>query len=582
MAFVGSGLGVRGWSDSRKARLEMRPKQARRVLVAPVCMAAKKVTYGDEARFKLMAGIEAVANAVKITLGPKGRNVVLQRSYGAPQVVNDGVTIAKDITLLDNEMNTGARLIQEVAAKTDIKAGDGTTTSTVLCQAMVKEGMRGVSAGRNPVMMRRGMEMAAKSVGAEVRRLSRKINGIDDLRAVATISAGNDERIGDIIATSFERSGANGSTVVEESQSLEDEIEFTEGMELDRGFLSPYFVNDQERQVVELKRARVLITDMKMNNIQEIIPILEAIVKSKEPLLIVADDVTGEALSTLVVNKMRGVLDCVAIKAPGFGERRKSYLQDIAILTGAAYIAEDLGLTLDSLTLDQLGTAERIVVGKESTTIISTGDHQDTVEERVAAIKAELSTTSSNFDREKLEERLARLSGGIARIKVGAATETELKDKKLRYEDALNSTKAAVELGVVPGGGTTLLHASKVLSKLHDDLTDEDEQYGVLIVERALRAPIKQIAENAGIEGEVVLYKVLEMDFGMGYNARTGKYVDLVDAGVIDPTKVVCWGLDNAVSIASLVLTTECLVSEIPEPKGANDGMNDLAGQQYM
>jgi len=577
MAFVGTS----GFLGSRPARPLIVPSRANRT--GSVVMMSKKVTFSDDARSKLVEGIDAVANAVKITLGPRGRNVVLQKSYGAPQVVNDGVTIAKDISLADPEANTGAKLIQEVASKTDIKAGDGTTTSTVLCQAMVKEGMRGVSAGRNPVMMRRGMEAASKHVVEEIRRLSRDVSGIEDIRAVATISAGNDEKIGNIISTSFERSGVNGSTVVDESQSLEDEVEFTEGMEFDRGFISPYFVNDQERQVAELKKPRVLVTDMKLNNIQEIIPILESVVKAKEPLFIVAEDLTGEALSTLVVNKMRGVLDCVAIKAPGFGERRKAYLQDIAILTGATYVAEDIGLTLDSLTIDQLGTAERIVVAKESTTIISTGEHQDEVNERVGAIKAELENSTSQFDKEKLEERAARLGGGIARIKVGAATETELKDKKLRYEDALNATKAAVEMGVVPGGGTTLLNASRVLDDLQSDSGDEDERYGMLIVQRALRSPIKQIADNAGQEGEVVLSKVAEMEFGMGYNARTDTYENLFEAGVIDPTKVVCWGLENSVSIASLVLTTECLVSEIPEKKAqVGDGMGDLPGQQYM
>mmetsp|Transcript_9039 Transcript_9039/g.27173 ORF Transcript_9039/g.27173 Transcript_9039/m.27173 type:complete len:577 (+) Transcript_9039:66-1796(+) len=576
MAFVGL-----GGSGFRGTRFGASPAVTRRVSSAPVTMMAKKVTFGDEARNKLVEGIDAVANAVKITLGPRGRNVVLQKSFGAPQVVNDGVTIAKDIDLPDPEVNTGAKLVQEVAAKTDIKAGDGTTTSTVLCQAMVKEGMRGVNAGRNPVSMRRGMEAASKAVVKEVRRLSREVSGIDDIRAVATISAGNDEKIGNIIATSFERAGVSGSTIVEESQSLEDEIEFTEGMELDRGYISPYFINDQERQVCEMKKPRVLVTDMKLSNVQEIVPVLESIVKSKEPLFVIAEDLAGEALSTLVVNKMRGVLDVVAIKAPGFGDRRKAYLQDVAILTGATYMAEDLGLTLDTLTMDQLGSAERIVVSKEGTTIIATGDYQDEINERVKAIRSELENSTSQFDREKLEERAARLSGGVARIKVGAATETELKDKKLRYEDALNATKAAVEMGVVPGGGTTLLFASRVLSDLQSTAEEEDEAYGMLIVQRAMRSPIKQIADNSGLEGEVVLSKVAEMDFGTGYNARTGKYTDLFDEGVIDPTKVVCWGLENAVSIASLVLTTECLVSELPE-KEEGDGMGDLPGQSYM
>eukprot|EP00188_Purpureofilum_apyrenoidigerum_P001399 Plantae.Rhodophyta-Purpureofilum_apyrenoidigerum.ctg17657.p1 GENE.Plantae.Rhodophyta-Purpureofilum_apyrenoidigerum.ctg17657~~Plantae.Rhodophyta-Purpureofilum_apyrenoidigerum.ctg17657.p1 ORF type:complete len:577 (+),score=150.85 Plantae.Rhodophyta-Purpureofilum_apyrenoidigerum.ctg17657:303-2033(+) len=576
MAFVGL-----GGSGLRRARFGASPAVTRRTGTLPVTMMAKKVTFGDEARSKLIEGIDAVANAVKITLGPKGRNVVLQKSFGAPQVVNDGVTIARDIILEDPEVNTGAKLIQEVASKTDIKAGDGTTTSTVLCQAMVKEGMRGVNAGRNPVMMRRGMETASKAVVKEVRRLSREVSGIDDIRAVATISAGNDEKIGNVIATSFERAGGTGSTVVEESQSLDDEVEFTEGMELDRGYISPYFINDQERQVCELKKPRVLVTDSKISNVQEIVPILESVVKSKEPLFIIAEDLAGEALSTLVVNKMRGVLDIVSIKAPGFGERRKAYLQDIAVLTGSTYMAEDLGLTLDTLTMEQLGTAERIFVSKDSTTIISTGEYEEAVSERVKSIRSELETSTSQFDKEKLEERAARLSGGIARIKVGAATETELKDKKLRYEDALNATRAAVEMGVVPGGGTTLLFVAKILTELQESASDEDEAYGMSIVQRALRTPIKQIANNSGQEGEVIISKVSEMSFGEGYNARTGKYSDLFSDGVIDPTKVVTWGLENAVSIASLVLTTECLVSELPE-KEQNNGMNDLPGQSYM
>lgn len=547
---------------------------------AVVTMAAKKVVFGDEARAALMKGINLVAEAVKITLGPKGRNVVLERNYGAPQVVNDGVTIAKDITLKDPMANTGARLLQEVASKTDLKAGDGTTTSTLLCQELIIQGLKAVAAGRNPIAIKRGMDKAVKRVVEEIKSVAKPCNGIEDIRSVATISAGNDDTIGEIIATAYERIGQNGSTSVEESQSLTDEVEFTEGMELDRGFVSPYFVKDQERQVADLKNPLILITDMKISAVNDIVGILESLVKSKKPLLIVCDELSGEALSTIIVNKMRGVLDVAAIKSPGFGERRKEYLQDIAILTGAVYIAEDLGLTLDSVKESDLGRAERVVVAKESTTIISTGEHQEAIAQRVAQIRNMVQNTDSTFDREKGEERIARLSGGIARIKVGAATETELKDKKLRYEDALNSTKAAIEAGIVPGGGTTLLHCSKVIPSLIESLSDEDEQIGAQIVLKSLEAPVKQIAKNAGKEGEVILEKVRDLEFGMGYNARTDKFENLIESGVIDPTKVACWALENAESVASLVLTTECLVVEIPEPK-KGDGMGDLPGQDY-
>eukprot|EP00181_Compsopogon_caeruleus_P002164 CAMPEP_0184677594 /NCGR_PEP_ID=MMETSP0312-20130426/169_1 /TAXON_ID=31354 /ORGANISM="Compsopogon coeruleus, Strain SAG 36.94" /LENGTH=554 /DNA_ID=CAMNT_0027125537 /DNA_START=232 /DNA_END=1896 /DNA_ORIENTATION=+ len=546
----------------------------------PVMMAAKKVVFGDEARSALMKGINLVANAVKITLGPKGRNVVLERSYGAPQVVNDGVTIAKDISLKDPMHNVGAKLLQEVASKTDLKAGDGTTTSTLLCQELITQGLKAVAAGRNPIAIKRGMDKAVRRVIEDVKSKAKPCNGIEDIRSVATLSAGNDFVIGDIIATAYEKIGPNGSTSVEESQSLSDEVEFTEGMEIDRGYISPYFVKDQERQVADMKNPLILITDRKISAVSDIVGILESLVKSKKPLLIICDDLSGEALSTIVVNKMRGVLDVVAIKSPGFGERRKEYLQDIAILTGASFIAEDLGITLDSVKEADLGLAERVVVSKESTTIISTGDHQDEVTARVAQIRQQVENTDSTFDREKGEERIARLSGGIARIKVGAATETELKDKKLRYEDALNSTRAAIEAGIVPGGGTTLLHCARVIPALIDSLEDEDEKQGAKIVLKSLEAPLKQIAANAGLEGEVVLEKVRTMEFGQGYNARTDTYEDLIQSGVIDPTKVTCWALENAESIASLVLTTECLVVEIPEPK-SGDGMGDLPGQDY-
>jgi len=537
---------------------------------------AKTIQFSEDARKSLVEGINAVANAVKITLGPKGRNVVLERSYGAPQVVNDGVTIAKDVSLSDPLQNTGARLIQEVASKTDSKAGDGTTTSTLLCQAMVLQGMKAVTSGRNPIALKRGIEKAVKVMVAEIREKSRPATGDDDIRNVAMISAGNDTVIGDIIATAFARVGANGSTSVEESQGLQDELEFTEGMELDRGFISPYFVKDQERQVAELPKARVLVTDRKISAVADVVPVLEQLVKSKEPLLLICEDLTGEALSTIVVNKMRGVLDVVAIKAPGFGERRKRYLEDIAILTGASFVAEDLGITLESVTTDMLGRTDKVVVGKESTTIISTGETEDAVKSRIEQIKKEVAATDSQFDREKGEERVARLGGGIARIKVGAATETELKDKKLRYEDALNATKAAMEAGIVPGGGSALLQCRNVLLPLMAETEDEDEKAGIDIVYRTMNAPVKQIAMNAGVEGEIVAAKVEELKFGEGYNARTDTYEDLMESGVIDPAKVTIWALENASSIAAMVLTTECLIVETPKPEpAAVPGMPD-------
>jgi chaperonin GroEL len=549
---------------------------------API-MGAKRIAFGEDSRKALVAGIDAVANAVKITLGPKGRNVVLGRSFGVPMAINDGVTVAREIELADPMQQTGARLLQEVASKTDSKAGDGTTTSTVLCQAIVHQGIRAVGSGRNPIALKRGIDKAARFVVEELGRRARPSNGIEDIRAVATISAGNDEELGEIIATAFEKIGPTGSTSVEESQSLGNSVEFTEGMELDRGFVSPYFVKDQERQVATMNRPRILITDQKISAVQDLVKLLEGLVKTKEPLVIVCEDLTGEALSTLVVNKMRGILDVVAIKSPGFGERRKAYLEDIAVLTGGTFLCSDLGLTVAEAKPEDLGFAERVVVGKETTTIISTGEHEIAVKERIAQIERELENTDSQFDTEKLEERRARLGGGVARILIGAATETELKDKKLRCEDALNATKAAMEKGVVPGGGAALAHISKMMPEFALTLEDEDERVGVAIMKAAMVAPLKQICFNAGVEGEIVLEKILEMDFGYGYNAATDKYENLLDSGVLDPTKVTCWCIENSASVAGLVLTTECLVTDIPEKRKPNgDGMGDLPGEQYM
>jgi chaperonin GroEL len=545
-------------------------------------MMSKKVVFGEESRKALVTGINSVADAVKITLGPKGRNVVLERSLGCPQVINDGVTIARDIELKNPVENTGARLLQEVASKTDLKAGDGTTTSTVLTQSIVNQGIKAVASGVNPLALKRGIEKTCRILIKEVKKNARPCNGIEDIRNIATIAAGGNEEIGRIISTAFEKVGKNGSTTVEESQSLQDEVDFTEGMELDRGYISPYFVKDMERQIVEQTNARVLVTDKKITTVNELVPLLEMVVKSKEPLLIVAEDVTGEALSTLVVNKMRGVLDVCAIRSPGFGERRKAYLEDIAILTGATYIAEEVGLSLENITIDKLGKADRIIVAKEACTIISESANQENVNKRIELIRKQIENTDSEFDKEKGEERIARLGGGIARIKVGAATETELKDKKLRYEDAINSTKAAIELGITPGGGSTLINLIKLIPSIQDSFEDEDEKLGAAIIARACEAPILQIAKNCGKEGEVVLDRCKNMEFGMGYNAATDSYEDLFENGVVDPVKVTCWALENSCSIAAMVLTTEALIVEIPEKaEKSKDGMGDLPGEEY-
>jgi len=546
-------------------------------------MMAKKVVFGEESRKALVNGINAVADAVKITLGPKGRNVVLERSLGCPQVINDGVTIARDIELENPLENTGARLLQEVASKTDLKAGDGTTTSTVLTQSIVNQGIKAVASGVNPLALKRGIEKTCRVLIKEVQKTARPCNGIEDIRNIATIAAGGNEEIGRIISTAFEKVGKNGSTTVEESQSLQDEVDFTEGMELDRGYISPYFVKDMERQIVEQINARILVTDKKITSVQELVPLLEMVVKSKEPLLIIAEDITGEALSTLVVNKMRGVLDVCAIRAPGFGERRKAYLEDIAILTGATYMAEEVGLTLENVSIDKLGKANRVVVAKEACTIISDASNQEAINKRIDLIRKQIENTDSEFDKEKGEERIARLGGGIARIKVGAATETELKDKKLRYEDAINSTKAAIEMGITPGGGATLINLINLIPSIQESMDDEEEKLGAAIIAKACEAPLLQIAKNCGKEGEVVLDRCKNMEFGMGYNAATDSYEDLLENGVIDPVKVTCWALENSCSIASMVLTTEALIVEIAEKTttSSKDGMGDLPGEEY-
>jgi chaperonin GroEL len=539
-------------------------------------MKAKKISFGEASRSKLVEGINIVANAVKITLGPKGRNVVLSRNYGAPEIVNDGVTIARDIILDDPEMNLGAKLVTEVASKSDKKAGDGTTTSTLMTQEIVNQGLRIVSTGANPVSLRNGIQLAAKRLAEKVKLVSKPVSDNKDLLNIAMI-ASNSKSMGAIIAKAYEKLGENGSTVVEESQTLSDEIEFTEGLRIDRGYLSPYFVKDGQRAVAEFNNARVLVTDKKITLVQDLLPLLEHSVKTKEPLFIIAEDIGGEALSALVLNKLRGVLDVCAIKAPSFGDRRKAYLQDIAIATGATYVSEDIGMSLETVTADMLGSAERIVCNKDSTTVIANPDRKQAVTERITQIKAEMDNTESSYDKEKLQERISSLGGGIARIKVGAATETELKDKKLRYEDALNSVKSALEMGVVPGGGACMLHlaADEELKKsilaecTHDN---EDEKLGVEIMFRSLTAPMKQIAKNAGVEGEVVVEKCRGKEFGFGYNAATNNYENLMESGVLDPAKVTINALENAASIAALVLTTEVVVTDLPEGKSGGKG----------
>lgn len=529
---------------------------------------AKKLSFREESRKKLVEGINVVANAVKITLGPKGRNVVLERNYGPPEIVNDGVTIARDIVLEDPEMNVGAKLVTEVASKSDNKAGDGTTTSTLMTQEIVNQGIRVVAAGANPVSLRNGIMYAANRLAQRVKEIAKPVKDNKDLLNIATI-ASNSHSMGAIIAKAYAKVGETGSTVVEESQTLQDEIEFTEGLSIDRGFLSPYFVKDTERQICEFTNPRILVTDKKIQAVADLIPILEQLVKTKESLFIVAEDVTGEALSALVVNKLRGVLDVCAIKAPSFGDRRKAYLQDIAIATGATYVADEVGISLESVTMDMLGRAERVVIGRDTSTIITDSANSDALAKRIAQIRAEMDATDNKFDKEKATERIAALGGGIARINVGAATETELKDKKLRYEDALNSVKSAIEMGVVAGGGACMLHLASD-EKLKNEITngcsqDEDEKLGVEIMFRSLPAPMKQIAKNAGLEGEVVVEKCKGKPYGFGYNAATNTYEDLLQTGVLDPAKVTINALENAASIAALVLTTEVLITEIPK-----------------
>ncbi|MFN5857697.1 MAG: chaperonin GroEL [Pseudanabaenaceae cyanobacterium] len=549
---------------------------------------SKIVVFNENSRRALERGVDALADAVRVTLGPKGRNVVLEKKYGAPQIINDGVSIAKEIELEDPLENTGAQLIREVAAKTNDVAGDGTTSATVLAQEMIREGLRNVAAGANPVGVRRGIDKAVAYLVKVIAEKAKAVESSAEIAQVAAISAGNDPEIGEMIAHAMDKVGKDGVITVEESKSLSTELDVVEGMQLDRGYLSPYFVTDNERMTVEYEGARLLITDKKINVIQDLVPILEKVARTGAPLLIIAEDVEGEALATLVVNKLRGTLNVSAIKAPAFGDRRKAMLQDIAILTGGTLVSEDTGTTIDSVSLEMLGTARRVTVAKDKTTIFSGVDNKAAIDKRVAQLRKELEESDSEYDSEKLQERIAKMAGGVAVIKVGAATETELKDRKLRIEDALNATRAAVEEGIVPGGGATLVHLVAALNEFKATLKNE-EAIGADIVGKSLEAPLRQISINAGLEGMVVVEKVKEMSFTEGFDALKGEYVDMIAAGIIDPAKVVRSSLQNAASVAGMVLTTEALVVEKPEKKvdmpaggGGMPGMGGMGGMGGM
>ncbi len=527
---------------------------------------AKRIIYNENARRALEKGIDILTEAVAVTLGPKGRNVVLEKKFGAPQIVNDGVTIAKEIELEDHVENTGVSLIRQAASKTNDAAGDGTTTATILAQAIVKEGLRNVAAGANAIQLKRGIDKATGFLVGKIKEHARPVEDSRSIAQVAAISAGNDEAVGALIAEALEKVGREGVISLEEGKSVTTELEVTEGLNFDKGYISPYFATDAERLEAVLDEPFLLITDKKIALVQDLVPVLEQVARAGRPLLIVAEDIEKEALATLVVNRLRGVLNVAAVKAPGFGDRRKAILEDIAILTGGQLITEDAGLKLDATKLDQLGKARRVTITKDDTTLVADGN-EAAVKARVEQIKRQIEDTESSYDKEKLQERLAKLSGGVAVVKVGAATETELKDRKLRLEDAINATKAAVEEGIVPGGGTTLAHLSPDLETWAKSTLTDEELTGALIVSRALSAPLKRIAENAGQNGAVIAERVKEKDFNVGYDATTGEFVDLFEAGIVDPVKVTRSALQNAASIAGMVLTTEAIVVDKPEQK---------------
>lgn len=537
---------------------------------------AKTLLFGEEARKSMQAGVDKLANTVKVTLGPKGRNVILDKKFGSPLITNDGVTIAREIELEDAYENMGAQLVKEVATKTNDVAGDGTTTATLLAQAIIREGLKNVTAGANPILIRNGIRLAVETAVEEIKKISKPVNGKEDIARVAAISAA-DEKVGELIAAAMEKVGNEGVITVEESKSMGTELDVVEGMQFDRGYVSAYMVTDTEKMEATLDNPLVLITDKKVSNIQDLLPILEQIVQAGRKLLIVADDIEGEAMTTLVVNKLRGTFTCVAVKAPGFGDRRKEMLQDIAILTGGVVVSDELGRDLKEVTLDMLGEAESVKVTKDNTTIVNGRGNSEEIKNRINQIKIQLEDTTSEFDREKLQERLAKLAGGVAVVKVGAATETELKESKLRIEDALAATKAAVEEGIVPGGGTAYVNVINEVAKLTSDV--QDEQVGINIIVRALEEPMRQIAHNAGLEGSVIIENVKNSEAGIGFDALRGEYKNMLKAGIVDPTKVTRSALQNASSIASTFLTTEAAVADIPEkemPQGAGMGMDGM------
>ena len=544
-------------------------------------MAAKDVKFGSDARTRMMEGVDILANAVKVTLGPKGRNVVLDKAFGAPRITKDGVTVAKDIELADKFQNMGAQMVREVASKANDTAGDGTTTATVLAQAIAQEGSKSVAAGMNPMDLKRGIDLAVDSVVASLEGLSQKITTSDEVAQVGTISSNGEVEIGKMIAEAMERVGNEGVITVEEAKSLNTELDVVEGMQFDRGYLSPYFVTDAEKMRATLEDPYILLHEKKLSNLQDMLPILEKVVQSGRPLLIIAEDIEGEALATLVVNRLRGGLKVAAVKAPGFGDRRKAMMEDIAILTNGSVISDEIGIKLDSVTLEMLGSAKRIEITKEETTIIDGTGAKEEIEARCNQIRAQADETSSDYDREKLQERLAKLAGGVAVIRVGGATEVEVKERKDRVDDAMHATRAAVQEGIVPGGGVALVKSIAALDGLK--VENDDQKVGINIIRQALQAPARQIANNAGVEGSVIVGKLLELtDKTTGYNAQTGEFTDLIKAGVIDPTKVVRSALQNAASVAGLLITTEAMVAEKDEPKPAMPAAPDMGGMGGM
>ncbi|HLG87386.1 MAG TPA: chaperonin GroEL [Alphaproteobacteria bacterium] len=542
-------------------------------------MAAKEVRFNRDARERMLYGVEILANAVKVTLGPKGRNVVLAKSYGAPRITKDGVTVAKEIELADRFENMGAQMVREVASRTSDLAGDGTTTATVLAHAIVREGSKAVAAGMNPMDLKRGIDMAVEAVVADIRRVSKKVSTNAEIAQVGTISANDDREIGEMIAKAMQKVGNEGVITVEEAKSLETELDIVEGMQFDRGYISAYFITNAEKMIAELDDPYILLHEKKLPGVQAILPLLEAVVQSGKPLLVVAEDIDGEGLATLVVNKLRGGLKVAAVKAPGFGDRRKAMLEDIAILTGGQVVSDDLGIKFESITLDMLGRAKKVRIEKENTTVIDGAGQKKAIQGRIAQIKAQIEETTSDYDREKLQERLAKLAGGVAIIRVGGATEVEVSERKDRVDDAMHATRAAVEEGIVAGGGVTLLYASKALGRLKPD--NDDQKVGIDIVRRALQAPARQIFANAGADASVVVGKLLDKgDARHGFDAQTGNYVDMVKAGIIDPTKVVRLALQGAASIAGLLITTEAMVAERPE-KGAPSPPGGMEGADF-